>query len=64
MDKAAYRIQKAINDKEKILLYGDYDVDGITSVANLYLFLNRFNEYRSLHTRSLFRKSLVLANNL
>ena len=42
MDKAVNRIIKAINDKEKILLYGDYDVDGITSVANLYLFLNKF----------------------
>ncbi|HHW58913.1 MAG: single-stranded-DNA-specific exonuclease RecJ [Bacteroidales bacterium] len=42
MDNAVKRIAKALNDKEKILLYGDYDVDGITSVANLYLFLSRF----------------------
>lgn len=44
MDRAVDRIQKAINGKEKILLYGDYDVDGITSVANLYLFLERFTD--------------------
>lgn len=45
MDRAVDRIQKAINGKEKILLYGDYDVACIeTPVANLYLFLERFTD--------------------
>ena len=35
MDKAYKRIQNAINQNEKILIYGDYDVDGTTSVALL-----------------------------
>jgi len=35
MDKAVGRIRKAISDKERILVYGDYDVDGMTSVAIL-----------------------------
>lgn len=35
MDKAVSRIKKAISEKEKILVYGDYDVDGMTSVAML-----------------------------
>lgn len=35
MDRAVRRIKKAIQDKEKILVYGDYDVDGMTSVAIL-----------------------------
>ncbi|MFA5147043.1 MAG: single-stranded-DNA-specific exonuclease RecJ [Candidatus Omnitrophota bacterium] len=33
MDKAVARIREAIRKKERILVYGDYDVDGITSVA-------------------------------
>ncbi|MCX5677667.1 MAG: single-stranded-DNA-specific exonuclease RecJ [Candidatus Omnitrophica bacterium] len=36
MDKAVLRIKKAISKKEKILVYGDYDVDGMTSVAIVY----------------------------
>src|SRR3989338_6368587 len=36
MEKAVARIKKAISGKEKILVYGDYDVDGMTSVAVLY----------------------------
>lgn len=41
MDKAAVRIKKAVNGKERILVYGDYDVDGITSVSLLYSALKR-----------------------
>ena len=39
MDKAVERINHAINYKEKILVFGDYDVDGTTSVACMYQFL-------------------------
>lgn len=38
MDKAIERIDKAIAQREKILVYGDYDVDGTTSVALVYSF--------------------------
>lgn len=42
MDKAVNRLTKAMQNNEKILIYGDYDVDGTTSVALVYKFLNQF----------------------
>lgn len=39
MQNAVDRLQQAISNKEKILIYGDYDVDGTTSVAMMYAFL-------------------------
>ena len=42
MDVAVERLHKAITDKEKILVYGDYDVDGTTAVALVYSFIQRF----------------------
>ncbi|HWI91940.1 MAG TPA: single-stranded-DNA-specific exonuclease RecJ [Flavisolibacter sp.] len=48
MDKAVQRITKAISNGEKILVFGDYDVDGTTSVACMYQFL------KSRHTQTEF----------
>jgi len=42
MDKAVNRLTKAMQSNEKILIYGDYDVDGTTSVALVYKFLKQF----------------------
>lgn len=42
MDFAVERLEKAIKTNEKILVYGDYDVDGTTSVAMMYTFLKEF----------------------
>ena len=42
MKKAVDRISNAILQKQKILIYGDYDVDGTTSVAMLYSFFKKY----------------------
>ena len=44
MHEAVERLSIAINHNEKIMIYGDYDVDGITSVAMTYMFLNNFTD--------------------
>ena len=41
MDKAVERLHQAITQGEKILIYGDYDVDGTTAVALMYRFLQK-----------------------
>ena len=44
MDKAVERVHEAIVGGEKILVYGDYDVDGTTAVALVYSFIRRFTQ--------------------
>ncbi len=39
MDKAVARIEEAIEKKQRVCIYGDYDVDGVTSTVMLYLYL-------------------------
>ena len=48
MDLAIEHIEKAINNKENILIYGDYDVDGTTSVSLVYSYL--FTYYKNVAT--------------
>ena len=43
MDKAVERVTRAVNLKEKILVFGDYDVDGTTAVASMYQFLKKIH---------------------
>lgn len=43
MDKAVARIVQALQQNEKILIYGDYDVDGTTAVASVYIFLRQLH---------------------
>jgi len=43
MDKAIARIDQAIDKKENILVYGDYDVDGTSAVSLVYTFLHSFH---------------------
>lgn len=41
MEKAVERIRRAIDEKQRILVYGDYDVDGITATVLLYTYLQQ-----------------------
>ena len=42
MDKAVARLNQALGRKERIMVYGDYDVDGTTAVSLVYKFLNQY----------------------
>lgn len=44
MDRAVARLEQALGDGERIMVYGDYDVDGTTSVAMMVSFLQNFTE--------------------
>lgn len=44
MDKAVARLTAALESQEKILIYGDYDVDGTTAVSLVYSFLRKYGE--------------------
>ncbi|MBN2891746.1 MAG: single-stranded-DNA-specific exonuclease RecJ [Bacteroidales bacterium] len=49
MQIAVERLEKALDNNEKILVYGDYDVDGTTSVALVYKYLSNFTENISFY---------------
>lgn len=49
MDKAVQRLTQAIETKEKILVYGDYDVDGTTSVSLVYDFLSHMHPFLAFY---------------
>ena len=53
MDKAVERLHQAITQGEKILIYGDYDVDGTTAVALMYRFLLPLTSHLSPLTSNL-----------
>ena len=57
MDKAVERLHQAITQGEKILIYGDYDVDGTTAVAVMYRFLQ--NLVSNLSPLTLITISLI-----
>jgi single-stranded-DNA-specific exonuclease len=56
MGKAVERIITAIRDKEKILVFGDYDVDGTTAVACMYQFLKKVYEYPGFYIPHRYRE--------
>lgn len=56
MEKAVDRITTAIDSGEKILVFGDYDVDGTTAVASMYRFLKKIHPYTSFYIPHRYRE--------
>jgi single-stranded-DNA-specific exonuclease len=56
MNKAVVRIISAIENHEKILVYGDYDVDGTTSVACMYQFLSKLHSNLDFYIPNRYRE--------
>src|SRR5687768_4677340 len=56
MDKAVGRIHSAIEKEEKILVFGDYDVDGTTAVACLYRFLKKIHPHTDFYIPNRYRE--------
>jgi single-stranded-DNA-specific exonuclease len=56
MDKAVARILKAFSKNEKILVFGDYDVDGTTAVACMYQFLKQHYDHTEFYIPHRYRE--------
>lgn len=56
MHKAVERILNAFSSQEKILVFGDYDVDGTTSVACMYQFLKQHHSYTDFYIPHRYRE--------
>lgn len=56
MDKAVERILQAVGSEEKLLVFGDYDVDGTTAVASMYSFLKKIHEPVSFYIPHRYRE--------
>jgi len=56
MDKAVQRLEAAINNNEKILVFGDYDVDGTTAVSMMFLFLKNLTNNLSFYIPDRYRE--------
>ena len=56
MDKAITRIEKAFEQNESIMVFGDYDVDGTTSVATLYQFLKNIGPHIDFYIPHRYRE--------
>lgn len=56
MEKAVSRIDNALGNKEKILIYGDYDVDGTTAVSVVFSFLNQCTDHIEFYIPDRYRE--------
>ena len=64
MDKAVERVHQAIVGSQKILVYGDYDVDGTTAVAQVYSFLKQFTPKVSFYIPDRYDEGINLVITL
>ena len=56
MDIAVERLNRAMGKKERILIYGDYDVDGTTAVALVYKIIQQFYSKHANYITSLYNE--------
>ena len=63
LDRAVNRLTDAVFNNEKILVYGDYDVDGTTSVAVMYGFLKQFTENLSFYIPDRHKEGYGISDN-
>jgi single-stranded-DNA-specific exonuclease len=61
MKKAVVRIEKALSMNENILIYGDYDVDGTTSVASVFSFLHKHHQQIDFYIPHRYREGYGLS---
>ena len=62
MYKAVQRLNKALGNKEKILVYGDYDVDGTTAVALVYKFLRPYSSMLDFYIPDRYDEGYGISN--
>ena len=63
VDKAVERIRQALDNNERIVIYGDYDVDGVTSVTILYLYLKNIGAQVSYYIPNRIEEGYGLSND-
>ncbi|MBS1530882.1 MAG: single-stranded-DNA-specific exonuclease RecJ [Bacteroidetes bacterium] len=63
MEKAVERIEKAIANNEKILIYGDYDVDGTTAVALVYSFFKKHHDQIAYYIPDRYREGYGISTD-
>ncbi|WP_394801017.1 DHH family phosphoesterase [Niabella ginsengisoli] len=59
MEKAVNRIVTAFQTNEKILVFGDYDVDGTTAVASMYSFLKKLHNKISFYIPNRYKEGMA-----
>ena len=62
MDKAVLRIKEAIHKNQNIMVYGDYDVDGTTSVALMYTFIKSIHKNVTYYIPDRYKEGYGVSN--